>query len=99
MITYSANGKGHGVLAFLDRGPATIAEIHQAVVPNASSRTRHRLWHLTGSLLKCRLIDRDGPFYVITSAGRDALQCLDGGFDFQTHEPAPSVRFFERSAA
>lgn len=99
MITYRVGGKPHGILAFLDRGPATIAEIHQAVIPNGTGRTRHRLWHLTGSLLKCGLIDRDGPFYVITSAGRDALLCLDGGFDFHTHEPTPSVRFFERRAA
>lgn len=94
MITLTASGKAHRVLARLEQGPATLSELREAVgVHGAQAK---RLWHLIGTCMRCRLVSRDGQEYRLTVEGADALQCLRGGHDAVIAEPG--ARVFGRAA-
>lgn len=78
--TYNAGGKGHRMLARLEEGPATGADLRDAALPTGSAQKRQRMWNVIRALLEDGLAEHVGhECYIITAAGRAALATLRQG--------------------
>lgn len=80
--TYSAHGKAHRMLARLEAGPASTAELRDAADGAAPNRRRRRLFGLIEALADDGLIARAEAFgFVLTRPGADLLAALRAGHD------------------
>lgn len=80
MREYTPYGKGHRMLARLDEGPASGAELRRIADPRAAGRKQQRLWRVVRALKDDGLVHRDMVgFYALTPSGVDALTCLRAG--------------------
>lgn len=78
--TYDVGGKGHRMLARLEEGPATGADLRDAAMPTGPAQKRQRMWNVVRALLEDGLAEHVGhECYIITAAGRDALETLRHG--------------------
>lgn len=100
MTRYTPSGKGSRILAALEGGPATAAELITAATGNGDRKARSKGWRVLNALKLDELIRADAGFYFITQAGGDALTCLRCGQTAVVEIPQTSFRVFaERRAA
>lgn len=99
-MNLSVNGKTQRILARLEQGPASMAELREACgVTGAEAKA---LWHLVKRLQDAGLIKRVIT-YSLTDKGASVLAELRTGRDVEVEDPGergrPNVRIFGRAAA
>ena len=96
--TYTPGGKGQRLLAHLDIGPASFADLC-AALQVTQQKFRMKTFMTLSALRQDGLVRRQGPeTYVLTVEGSDALHRLRAGHPVIT-QAVPSVRVFGRAAA